>query len=200
MFAGLAVLAGTSLCLVTSSARADDKGDCKSAQTIPANRIAACTRLIDGASAGLELMMTYANRAAAKRAAGDSAAAIADFDAALAVDSKAARGYNETDAVLAPSFRDNVLRLRGVAKESTGDRVGALADFDAGLAQSPKSVWTRLARASVLAKLGRNADAIADYRAVLATEPAGHVTPTVKARAETGLKSLGATPKLDSSH
>src|SRR5436190_10021405 len=196
MFRKLVVLACTGLSLTIPSARADDKSDCKATQTIPANRIAACTRLIDGAaSAGLELMTTYANRAVAKRAAADVAGSLADFDAALAVDSKtrAARGYSELDAQLAPSFRDNVLRLRGATKESAGDSTGALADFEAALTQAPTSALTRLARASLLAKIGRRADAIADYRAVLTTNR-DFLPATLKERAEAALKSLGATP------
>jgi len=82
-------------------------------------------------------------------------AAIADFDVAIARQTKNAQFY----------------RGRALAKATAGDGAGALRDADRLMALAPAMAESRYARGVALLALGRDRDAVPEFDAALALRP-----------------------------
>jgi len=155
-----------------------------------AERVAACTQTLAADTLDpAARSAAYRTRGVAYHAQQDYARAIADFDAALALDSTdaaayTARGVTHTarrahaDAVA--DFTE-ALRLqptsvaayvqRGIAYRAQKDYARALADFDAALQLNPQSAWAQNNRGLTYYAQKDYARAIAAYDAALQRAP-----------------------------
>ena len=107
------------------------------------------------------------------------AAAIADFDEALA---------------LRPSYYAQALVQRGLTKEKLGDGDGALADYARALEQDPRHTSARLRRAIVYFERGDFAASRTELEAALAVDP--EHPPSRQLRARIRLKQGDAEGSL----
>src|SRR6185503_6948287 len=73
--------------LAISDAAADDGALCKGeGNPAPAERLAACTRIVDSGATGAALAEAHLNRGRVYQAAGDAARALAEYDRVIALD------------------------------------------------------------------------------------------------------------------
>jgi tetratricopeptide (TPR) repeat protein len=133
-----------------------------------------------------EAVHTYCRRGSERRARGDLAGALADFEQALAADPSAAlarhgRGMTRHlrgDLAGAIADYDEVVRSspghaqafnnRGLARHAQGDHAGAIADYDRALALNPGYAEALGNRGLARHAQGDHAGAIADYDQALA--------------------------------
>ncbi|MXY82354.1 MAG: tetratricopeptide repeat protein, partial [Gemmatimonadetes bacterium] len=101
--------------------------------------IDAYNKSIDLNLSGPNLPYAYFNRGNVKARLGQTKSAIADYDAAI--------DLNSSDA-------DFYIR-RGIAKQKSGDSEGAMADFDAAIGLNPSDVSTYLKQGAVKVFSGR---------------------------------------------
>lgn len=92
--------------------------------------------------------LALVSRGAAFMRSGETAAAIADFDRAIAIDHGYARAYH----------------LRGLAREAQNDDEGALADFSRAIDEAPDYAAAYYSRATLHTKMGQMDLADADGR------------------------------------
>ena len=85
----------------------------------------------------------------------DYAAAIANYDRAIALNPDDAEAYHN----------------RGIAKDAQGDYAGAIADYDRAIALNPEDADAYHNRGVTKAEQGDYAGAIADYDRVIALDP-----------------------------
>jgi tetratricopeptide (TPR) repeat protein/S1-C subfamily serine protease len=97
----------------------------------------------------------YNNRGLAKSALGQQAAAIADYDRAIAIAPQDSQAYYN----------------RGVAKSDLGQKAAAIADFDRAIAIAPQDSQAYNNRGSAKSDLGQKAAAIADFARAIAINP-----------------------------
>lgn len=120
---------------------------------------------------------------------GDYDAAIADYDAALALDARSAstlgdrgmayawtghlaRARADFDAALAVDPHEWVaLDGRGLLAQRAGDEAGAIAAFSAALRSNPKDDFALQSRAYAYWALGKRGEALADYSAAIRRKP-----------------------------
>ncbi len=153
----------------------------------PETAVRCCTRAI---AEGIPMAWVFACRGDVHRLREDFGAALADYDAALAI----APGFRQAltnrgavryrtgdlhgaitdfDATLAvmPS-NAGVLVNRGMARRDQGDLTRALSDLDAAIALDPRNLDAYLARAITRDRQGDASGTIADYDVILARDPA----------------------------
>jgi lipoprotein NlpI len=110
--------------------------------------VAGCTRIIeDGKQKPRARAAAHYNRGNAYAAKGDQAAAIADYDEAIRLESRNAPALNN----------------RGTARSEKGETEAALADFSAALKLNPRFASAYFNRANAYAAKGEADRAIADY-------------------------------------
>jgi tetratricopeptide (TPR) repeat protein len=136
-----------------------------------------------------DIWTAYLNRGLAEFEKGDREAAVADFNATLALNPKSDKALNnravcytyEGDQTAALRDFDEAIRLnpadssyrvnRGVLKRDMGDLAGALRDFDAALKSGPPSAKVLCDRGDTYWKRGDWPRAAADYEAALRADP-----------------------------
>ena len=151
----------------------------------------------------------YACRGSVRRAQGDRAGALADFDVVvqLAPDDlawRADRAYlrqvtgdylgaiADYDRVLARTPNDvDALECRGAARADSGDLEGGIADLRAAAAAEPERSWTRFRLGLALVALGDRTAAAAEFRTFLQLAPDDPRAPRVRAE----LARLDAAPR-----
>jgi tetratricopeptide (TPR) repeat protein len=132
-----------------------------------------------------ELALLHYRRATLRRDAGDLAAAIDDFTAAIHLNGDVIpMSANAFD--LRVSQRNAYLN-RGRAYAAAGDAVRARADFDALLRADPKDAQALLGRARSLETTAACDRALADYQAALALDPAAWESQIGRARCHAAL-------------
>lgn len=148
-----------------------------------------------GASSGEEspasagTIEDFFNRAGAKKAAGDLAGAIADYDRAIQVNPKEAAIYNnrglakqekgDLDAAIIDFNRAIQLNSkdaaaysnRGNAKRDRGDMDGAIADYNRAIRFDPKYAYAYYDRGLAKKQKSDLDGAIADYNRVIELDP-----------------------------
>jgi tetratricopeptide (TPR) repeat protein len=169
-------------------ALADDRTDCADIGRADV-AIAACTRVIQAGAQGEARASALYNRAGAWRAAGDSARAIADYSAAIAMAPAFAAAYNnrgleflaagEVDRAIADF--DQAVRVRPDFAEAWNNRAlanrrksrypEALEDFGKAIAANPAFVDAWFGRGVVRADIGDYDAAIADYDKAIELDP-----------------------------
>jgi tetratricopeptide (TPR) repeat protein len=154
-------------------ALADDRSTCEQASGDSA--IEACTRAIgSGQYSGLDLAKLHTNRGVERKARGDFDDAIADYDAAIAINPNDQFAFNNR----ANTWRDK------------GDIERALADYVAALRIDPDYTVVYYTRGMVYERLGDNERARADYQAALARPPKYPNGPGAQQRARQRLMAL----------
>ncbi len=136
-----------------------------------------------------DLWVAYQNRGRAQyEEKGNARAAIADFDAALRLNPKDHRSFNNRaaayvslgDHTAALRDLDEAIRLnpdssylanRGILKRNTGDLAGAVQDFDAVIERNPEHAEALCQRADTYRMQGNWTKAIADYEGCLRLDP-----------------------------
>jgi tetratricopeptide (TPR) repeat protein len=133
----------------------------------PAQAVAAYDRAL---AARPGWAVALAGRASAKAATGDLSGAAADWDAAVraAPDDATVRGG------------------RGAFRLTVGDAEGALEDLDRAKSRAPKDRDIAFNRALALGELGRDAEAVAVFSAILAAHPDDHGARLNRARLRAG--------------
>lgn len=121
-----------------------------------------CSRSIDldnvlGKSANLASY--HLNRAAAYTGIKNLDAALADYDAVIKIDPGKASAYLG----------------RAILREQKSDFGGAVADCTEHIKRQPKSLECHLTRGYAYNKLGRTAEAIADYKLAMAIDPSNSI-------------------------
>jgi tetratricopeptide (TPR) repeat protein len=173
---------------LAGAACADDLATCRLGP--PDDAIVACGRLT--AAPGLaarDRARAFYNRANAIRATGDHARALADFDAAIALDPGFAPAFNDrgyahlVDGALDRAIADfdsavridpglaNSYAHRGTAYLGKGDPARAIADLDRALGINPRYAHGFSLRGDYHLKRGNYRSAKADYEAALALRP-----------------------------
>jgi tetratricopeptide (TPR) repeat protein len=181
--------------LSIANARADDAQSCVGAAGVTAGSLAICDRALAAKPDGVKLVRMLTARGDYKLDATDYSGALADFEAALAAEGRASLTYDGIDkrTRLGETLRAKALTGRGRARQGLGDVAVAIANYNAAIALQPGATLAYLYRGSVFESLGRKAEAIADFRALLAVEGIKQI-PQIKAYAESCLKKLGAAP------
>jgi len=184
-----AIALAISACATSAFADPSDSEACLRPST-PDAQIAACTRLIEaGAANPSDLAAFYFHRAIARRFQKQYDAAIADFDAGLKLDPKAALGYigRGTTRALMRQLGDAVkdfdtgLQLdpnnleghayRGMAYAQQGQYDAALADFDEVVRRDPKSPGAYYQRGMVYRLMGKHEQASQDMATAVDLQP-----------------------------
>lgn len=137
-------------------AEGDELASCQKEEAPPAERLAACDKLIDDAAQADEIRAeAMLNRGQIRETQGKRAEAIADF----------ARAIELNPAYPAPYLN------RGMANEEAGNIDAALADFSEVLKLEPADVATLFLRAELLFHAGRLDASLADYKHILEIDP-----------------------------
>lgn len=183
-----AVAAALVLFGTTPAALAGPYEDCLALRD-KAARIAACTRVIEGAFEPEQKAVAWRTRGRARAEAGARAEALADLDAALALrpadagalsaraqihlaQNDVRRALADLDAAIRLDAADaDLLVLRGHAHLVGGDTASAIADFSSALALRPDSASALNNRGLAYRKAGDLDRAIADYTAAIAASP-----------------------------
>lgn len=119
-------------------------------------RRAACTALADAPAETPAVRATALNfRAQLSDSAGDRAAALADYGAAIRIEPRLAASYQN----------------RGDLRAAMGDAAGARADYDAGLRVDPRNARLHVARGNLRREHGDVGGALADYDRAVALDP-----------------------------
>jgi len=130
-------LAASVIFVSATGALANDQQDCQA--TGNELSIAACTRILAANPADFGAL---ANRGVSYRATGDYDRALADFDAAMRL--------NSDSAVSAGLFLE-----RGLAHDGKGNHTAAIGDFDEALRRNPSLMVAYFARAMALEDIGQ---------------------------------------------
>jgi tetratricopeptide (TPR) repeat protein len=156
-----------SVLLFSSAVLADDGADCLRAAEKPDPGIEACGRLLAGGTLSKENGgVVYYSRGRAWKAQGDDTRAIADYSEAIKLNPQIAAAFNS----------------RGTLYAKRKDWMSAIADFTVAIALAPilpdnlgsKDLILALAyrnRGDSYRALGRNSEAISDYRKALSFNP-----------------------------
>ncbi|MEQ1909040.1 MAG: tetratricopeptide repeat protein [Vicinamibacterales bacterium] len=166
----------------------------------PRQRIIACSQTILNAPANAKVRVgALVNRGRAHEALGELALALADYQAALAIDAVSApalrsraallyrRGQNDealedlTQAIaLAP---DDVasLRIRGAVLAEMGDTARAIEDYSKVLDTNASDLAAREGRGLALASAGDHARAVQDFNRILERQPRARVARAARA-------------------
>ena len=166
----------------------------------PHQRIIACSQTILNAPANAKVRVgALVNRGHAHEALDELALALADYQAALAIDansvaalrSRAALSYRrgQNDETLTDLTRaidilpDDLesLRLRGTVRAEMGDAVHAIEDFSKILDVRPADLSAREGRALALAATGDHARAVQDFNRILERQPRARVARAARA-------------------
>jgi len=140
------ILSGAALAVALSVAAAPAglKQDCAQGAD-PALAVAACTAIAEAADSSLtDRSRALSNRGLARHRQGDFKAALADFDAAIALDPGRPAPFNN----------------RGNTRSSLGDLEGALADYDQAIALDAGYGNAQNGRANALCALGRTEESV----------------------------------------
>ncbi len=154
-----------------------------------ADRIAACTRLIDAAENEAEAARYEIRRGELLTAEGEYEAALADLDAVIAANPSNWNAYADRATVylfldrpedaladLNPAL-DALPRLgynyylRGLAEAQLGDYEAALADYDQAIQLALDLAWLPIQRGAIYLQEGQPEEARADFEGVLANAP-----------------------------
>jgi tetratricopeptide (TPR) repeat protein len=147
--------ASIALCLLASTAAADDRAICGSVP-IKSDAIGACSRIIASPSTSAhDRIMAHTFRGNAKHSQGDNAGAIADYSQAL---------------TLQADYRPALIG-RGIAYREIGDTTRAVADFDQAIKLDPKDAKALYERGLTKNKSGDAAGGAADLAAAKAANP-----------------------------
>jgi len=166
----MAFLLALMLIAGTTTAHADAAADCNDASNA-AQRIRACTQVIESAVVSETISIAYMNRGIARAERQESSKALADFTASINADSGNGVAYYN---------RGNVyFDLQKLQK--------ARADYSKAIEFEPDLAYAFLNRGLVNEKLGDHAASFSDYRAALGLDP-------MLAAASAGLKRLETSP------
>lgn len=199
---------------LSTVAIADDRQECS--QGNPAQRIAACTRVIENESSDRrQTSITYNNRGWAHNDLGNFDKAIVDLNEAIrlgprnvtALFNRAYAHFRRTDFGLARSDLDTAIQvnpriaypfaLRGRVAEALHQYDRAIADQGEAIRIDPNYLNAYALRANIYSSLGKKDLALADYRKVLelpaVTARDRQQQETAKGRIERHEKSRSAT-------
>lgn len=152
-----AVVLGSGTVARAHSAAAEQ---CGSPSAAPAQTIAACTQLLQGAKlTGKTLAIAYNNRGVAYFKSGQVDAAIADFGAALRADPKFAGAAAD----------------RAAADLRKNDAQAAIADYTLAIKLAPDDAGAYHRRGLVYQNLGQDALAISDFTQAVKLDPSDAV-------------------------
>lgn len=179
---------------IATSARADDFQSCVGAMGAPHGTVETCDRAIASGLKDVLLIQALDARGQEKLAVKNYAGAMADFDAALGVESRyRAMLTDPLDRSFSLRLRASALTNRGRAHVLQGNVEAAVKDYGEAIEVNSSPVVEYFFRAMLLARIGRNEEAIADLRKFIAAEDFG-IYAEEKAKAANTLKSLGAVP------
>jgi lipoprotein NlpI len=148
-------LASIALCLLASTAAADDRSICGSVP-IKSDAIGACSRIIASPSTSThDRIMALTFRGNAKHSQGDNSGATADYSQAL---------------TLQPDYRPALIG-RGIAYLESNDLSHAIADFDEAIKLDPKDAKALYERGVTKRKAGDTAGGDSDIVAAKAINP-----------------------------
>jgi len=186
----LVVLAAGALATPGLAQWKSDLEACGRASLAPQQRIEVCTRaLLSTDLPAADRAMTYNNLGVAWKEAGDLERAIANYDRAIAVDSRFANAYNSRGAALGSkgdlvsALRDfdraielnpelgSAYENRGLVLQSRGDLGGAIKDLDEAIRLQPGVGRNYVERASVWDTKGNAARAIDDLSEAIRLDP-----------------------------
>ncbi len=187
LWLGLAAVFGLAACDPASPPPlARERAQCANATAAPAARQAACDAVLalDGIAAA-DRAVALAHRGEAKHQSGDPTAALADFNAALAIDADYAEAKLGRAEVLLSSGQldaaapliESLLQgdapparahyLRGDLHAREGERAAAITNFDAAIAADPHMADAFAQRALIKQADGDYAAAARDFDAAL---------------------------------
>lgn len=165
---------------------AANRATCANEDRAPADRIAACSTLIDsGELDAAQRAEIQAHRGAAHRTAGDVTPALRDFEAALRVDEDNPEALEGRAAILLASGQldaaeplvthlittgerlDQAHLLRGDIAMQRGDYEAAIAAYDAALQRNSRLALALAHRGRAKQRLQDNAGALDDFDAAL---------------------------------
>ncbi len=154
--AGRRLLAGlVALLALGAPSMAEDNDDC-GGEAAGAQRIAACTRIIEDRSISPGgRAIAYHSRAIAWTDSGDSDRAMADYDNAIALDPNDIDAYNE----------------RGQIWLEKGENDNAISDFDKAIELDPRKAEAYYNRGRAYSHNGADTRAIADYGQAVEFDP-----------------------------
>jgi tetratricopeptide (TPR) repeat protein len=168
--ARIVVIALTVLALAASVSSAGPVEDCNQVRDLD-RQLRGCTLYIEeGSAEPRNLATAYLNRGNIYAQRGKHRLALADYGAAVRLDSRNALAHYN----------------RGNAHYDTKQFKAALADFTRAVELEPRFALAYFNRGRAHERLGNRKAAVRDYRSVLKLDPAG---PAVKA-ARAGLKRL----------
>ena len=166
----------------------------------PHQRILACSQATLSAPANAKVRVgALVNRGHAHEALDELALALADYQAALAIDSNSApalrgragllyrRGQNDealedlTRAIAIAPDDLSLLRIRGALRAEMSDTAHAIEDYSKVLDASPSDLSAREGRALALASTGDHARAVQDFNRVLEREPRARIARAARA-------------------
>ena len=170
--------------------------------------VAGCTWLLaPGRESTGNRAIALFNRANARSAQGDRAAAIADYDQAIRLDPRIPFAFNnrgllraeQGDIAGAIADYDQAIRLdpgyaqafsnRGLARAMRGDHAGAIDDYAGAIRADPRFILAFNNRGLARAALGDSRGAIADYDQAIRLEPRYAVAFNNRGLAHAALRS-----------